>query len=64
MIVQFQPHIPDIPIFAESETGDTDIRHLIKELNFGMLSIIRFLMGLIELYSYICIYRLIFFFTC
>ena len=26
MIVQFQPHIPDIPQVAASETGDTDIR--------------------------------------
>jgi hypothetical protein len=26
VIVQFQPHIPDIPQVAASETGDTDFR--------------------------------------
>ena len=27
MIVKFQPHIPDIPQVAASETGDTDNRY-------------------------------------
>ena len=38
VIVQFQPHIPDIPQVAKDETGDTDYRHFQNGAQLGKQS--------------------------